>query len=140
MGKTNWTRVFLGGLLAGFVTIVLAIVVDSIYGFKLWLSVADSLGLSYQRSPGKSIIYIVLAFTGGILSVWLYSAIRPRYGAGPKTAFMVGLVYWAFGTLLPYIGFGVGGLFPFNYVLIFVSSYLVVFVLGTLAGASVYKE
>ena len=49
MGKTNWTRVFLGGLLAGFVSIVLAIVVDSIYLYERWLSVADNLGLLYQR-------------------------------------------------------------------------------------------
>lgn len=49
MGKTNWTRVFLGGLLAGFVSIVLAIVIDSIYLYERWLSVADNLGLLYQR-------------------------------------------------------------------------------------------
>lgn len=31
----------------------------------------------------------------GIATVWLYAAIRPRFGPGPKTAIWAGLVVWA---------------------------------------------
>jgi hypothetical protein len=30
----------------------------------------------------------------GILSVWLYAAIRPRYGAGPTTSVIAGFAVW----------------------------------------------
>jgi hypothetical protein len=47
----------------------------------------------------------------GILMVWLYVAIRPRYGAGPKTAALAGLAAWAIGTLLPNAGLWTAGVF-----------------------------
>ena len=31
----------------------------------------------------------------GIATVWLYAAIRPRFGPGPKTAIWAGLIVWA---------------------------------------------
>jgi hypothetical protein len=30
-------------------------------------------------------LYIVMDFVVGILTVWLYAAIRPRYGPGPSS-------------------------------------------------------
>ncbi len=30
----------------------------------------------------------------GIVLVWLYAAMRPRFGAGPKTAIIAGLTLW----------------------------------------------
>ena len=31
--------------------------------------------------------------------MWLYAAIRPRYGPGPKTALMAGLAWWVIVSL-----------------------------------------
>ena len=42
----------------------------------------------------------------GIATVWLYAAIRPRFGPGPKTAIFAGLIVWALSYLFPAI---VGG-------------------------------
>jgi hypothetical protein len=39
--------------------------------------------------------FILLAFVLGFLLVWTYSAIRPRYGAGPRTALKAGGAVWA---------------------------------------------
>ena len=53
-------------------------------------------------------VFVVLTFVLGLVTVWLYAAIRPRFGAGPKTAIIAGvfghaptstsqshLAYWA---------------------------------------------
>ncbi len=39
----------------------------------------------------------------GIATVWLYAAIRPRFGPGPKTAICAGLVVWALSYVFPAI-------------------------------------
>jgi hypothetical protein len=35
-----------------------------------------------------------LNFAAGIWIMWLYAAIRPRYGPGPKTAALAGIAGW----------------------------------------------
>jgi len=42
-------------------------------------------------------MFTVWCFLVGIFAVWLYAAIRPRYGAEPKTA---GAAVWGLGYLL----------------------------------------
>ncbi len=31
------------------------------------------------------VLYLGLGFMVGIVAVWMYAAVRPRYGAGPST-------------------------------------------------------
>ena len=46
------------------------------------------------ESPYSVPIFAVYGFLLGIVAVWLYAAIRPRFGPGPKTAAMAGLAVW----------------------------------------------
>jgi hypothetical protein len=39
-------------------------------------------------------ILVAMCFGLGLLMVWLYTAVRPRLGPGPKTAVCVGLLVW----------------------------------------------
>ena len=48
MGKTNWKRVFLGGLLAMVVIRVLGGVASVLYLEKVWYPAMEALGLSTQ--------------------------------------------------------------------------------------------
>ena len=91
MGKTNWKRVFLGGLVAGIVSLVLRLTAETVYLQKLWNPSLEALGHPLKETAGMAIFWTVFILVGGILAVWLYSAIRPRYGAGPKTAVIAGL-------------------------------------------------
>ncbi len=73
--------------------------------------------------------------------VWLYAAIRPRYGAGPKTAVWAGLAVWVAGVLLPNAVFmGAAGLFPASLTVMTTAAGIVELVVATLAGAALYKE
>jgi hypothetical protein len=71
--------------------------------------------------------------------VWLYAAIRPRYGMGPKTAAMGAFAFW-----LVNVGFQLAqngmGLFPTNLIVMSTIASLVGMVLAAQAGAWQYKE
>ncbi len=142
MGKINYGRVFLGGLLAGLVAILLKSVSWVLFGSKQWKPAMEALGRPLQVTTGFAIFWIVMFFAVGISAVWLYAAIRPRYGAGPKTAICAGVAFWFVGALLPELVFGsMGlGLFSARLLAIDVCSYFVIIVAATFVGAWQYKE
>ena len=67
MGKTNWVRVFLGGVVAGIVIIVLEMIAGRIYLGKIWAPVLENLNL--QGSIGLLIVGLIMWIVLGILSV-----------------------------------------------------------------------
>ena len=140
MGKTNWARVFLGGLVAGVVLLVLGFAAYAIYLEELYTPAIEALGLSTQITAWTYILAVVMSLVSGILAVWLYSAIRPRYGVGPKTAVIAGIAFYVLSGLLPAISLGSMGMFPVNTLVIDGISALVICIVATLAGAWVYKE
>lgn len=92
-------------------------------------------------SSTQIIGFSVLGFAYGIFTVWLYAAIRPRYGAGPKTAVCAGLAVWVAGLLIPNFALmGVTGLFPSSLTVMTTLGGIVEGVAGALAGAALYKE
>jgi hypothetical protein len=79
-------------------------------------------------------------FAAGFLVVWLYAAIRPRLGAGPKTALCAGLFCWAaidgMGTAVPVFLH----IYRVDLGLIGVGYSLVEMVAAAVVGAYFYKE
>jgi len=140
MGKINWARVFLGGLLAGVVFNIILFAAGAIYLDDLFVPALEALNPNYQSTTGSLAFWLVLNFVSGILVVWLYSAIRPRYGAGPKTALILGLVLWIMGPLTLDCILGAMQLFPGTTLVVDALTGLLMFVVATLAGAWVYKE
>ena len=141
MGKINWTRVLIGGLIAG--------VVGNLLGFAGWglftrpsLSVAlEALGRPLQETVGGTVLAVVLGFLVMILAIWLYAAIRPRCGAGPRTALMAGVAAGLLFAVFPDIGWGLTLRFlPARVWLTDAVVSLVVIVVATLLGAYFYKE
>jgi hypothetical protein len=140
MQRTNWRLVFLGGLLAGIVMNILGFLALEIYLRKLWNPALEALNPTFQETIGFQIFWAVLYLISGILAVWLYSAIRPRYGSGPKTAFLAGFMFWVLSGLSFAVVLGSLGLFPVNLLVIDSLTYLVMLVVATLLGASIYQE
>ena len=94
----------------------------------------------FEDTTGLQLIYLVFHLVAAILAVWLYSAIRPRLGAGPKTALIAGLFVWFFYGLCFGLNAGAMGLIPTNVLVADSLTTLVQYVVATLAGAWVYKE
>ena len=138
MGKINNGRVLLGGLLAGLVINIIEFVVHQVILGEQWHEAVAALNLQ-PWSRVEWVVWAVIMFLVGIFIVWLYAAIRPRYGAGPKTAVCAGLAVW-FSCFLLGWGGAVYTVLPCNLVGIAVIVGLVEAVLAALAGGWVYKE
>ena len=139
MGKINWSRVILGGLLAGIVVNVFEGVAGTVLQEE-YAAAMEALGKSMEMSASTMIFYLAWGFIYGIVAVGLYAAVRPRFGAGAKTAVGVGFVVWLIAYLMPSLGYAVSGLFPTGLLLIGTVVGLAESVIGTVLGAWVYKE
>ena len=138
MGKINWTRVILGGLAAGLIINVFESVLNEVILAKDMEAAVSALGK--QMGGGALAMFIAWGFLVGIFAVWLYAAIRPRYGAGPKTAACAGAAVWGLGYLLASVTPIALHLFPRRLMAIGLVAGLVEVIAGTLAGAWLYRE
>ncbi|MBI4500530.1 MAG: hypothetical protein HY700_05155 [Gemmatimonadetes bacterium] len=139
MGKINWGRVLAGGLLAGLVLNIGDFLVNGVALSTQWNAALQALGKS-EMSPALIAWFVLYDFLAGIFLVWLYAAIRPRFGAGPRTAVYAGLAFWALAGLLHGVAEAPLGLFPMNLYLATVACLLVLAPVAAVAGAWVYKE
>ncbi len=96
MTKINFARVVLGGLVAGVLLILGDTLMHTAVLGEQWTAAMAAQGVA---EPGTSAIvfFSILDLIIGIAMVWLYAAIRPRFGAGGRTAIVTGLVVWFFG-------------------------------------------
>ncbi len=138
MGKINWGRVLGGGLLAGVVLNVWDFLINGMWLKNDWNAAMHALG---KGDMDMSMIkwFIVCDFVVGIWLVWLYAAIRPRYGMGPKTAAMGAFGFWIV-TAAFQLTQSAMGLFPMDLLVKGIIAGLVGFVLAAQAGAWQYKE
>jgi hypothetical protein len=136
----NWSRLLAGGLYAA--AVVLAIE----FGFHWWLRGADwwfFQALAHPLQEAKGLLLYVGRYTlVGLTAIWLYVALRPRFGPGPKTAILSGFAYWVIGYALPVWGFYylIGSDYRAELLRLPALVALLEVTLGTLAGASVYHR
>jgi hypothetical protein len=138
MGKINWARVFLGGLLAGVIIIAVDFFTNGIVLGRDWEAAMKALGRT--MSPGTLVVFVIWGFLAGISAIWLYAAARPRFGPGAKTAAFTGFAFWIFGYALPNLGQLGFGLFPQRLIIVSTLAGLVEVILASVAGAWLYKE
>ncbi len=140
MGKINWARVFLGGLLAGVIINVFEFVTNSVFLAAEWEVMMKALGRTTLPSASGAVIFLIWGFLSGIGAIWLYAAARPRFGPGVKTAALTGFAFWVLTTVLCAIDEAGVGLYRPRLLIILVLVCLVQSVLASIAGAWVYKE
>jgi hypothetical protein len=140
MGKINLGRVILGGIVAGIVSDILGFLVDGVLLAPRWNEGMTELGHG-DFSSNMWIWFNVLGIVSGIVVIWIYAAIRPRFGAGVHTAICAGVAAWIFTSLIPNLSFmWIAGLFSRRLCAYTTAGALVEVVLGAIAGAAVYKE
>lgn len=140
MGKINMGRVLLAGLVAGLVSDALGYLVDGVLLEPRWSAGMLALGHS-EFAPDQWIWFNLLGLVTGIVLIWIYAAIRPRFGAGPKTAILAGLAVWVVGVLIPNLSFmWFAGLFSKHLTAYTTAGALIEILAGALAGAALYNE
>jgi hypothetical protein len=84
-------------------------------------------------------IFVAITFVQGIVLIFLYAGLRPRFGAGAKTAVIAALIMWIV-VMMGAVTDVVIGLTPANLVALAGAWSLVETIVGAVAGAWVYKE
>jgi len=101
----------------------------------------DDAVLHVARSEGRILLTedIVLDLLEGITILWLYAAIRPRYGPGARTAIIAAFAWWFIVSLgdATWCSFG---FFPASTAIPLMIGTIPAIILATLTGAKFYKE
>jgi len=139
MGRINIGRLILGGIVAGIVGDILGYIVDGVMLAPQWAAGMTALGRT-EFSVGQNVLFNIMGLVYGIFTIWLYAAIRARYGAGPKTAVYAGVAAWVAGSLLPNTFMGATALFPTGLIVMTTAAAIIESVVAALAGAALYKE
>ena len=139
MGKINLGRVILGGIVAGIIVNAFEFVLNGMLLDKQWTDLMAS--INRPALGVTEIVYFnVFGFAMGLVAVWTYAAIRPRFGEGPKTAVYAALLTWVTGYVLVDVTPTIMGIFPMSMTMMLIGVGLVEIVVATLAGAWLYKE
>jgi hypothetical protein len=139
MAGINTGSVIKGGLAAG----VLINISEAILNMPVLGAQFEAFMKSLNLPPvsGVDIGYFVLmGFVQGGLIAWLYAAIRPRLGPGPKTATIAGLFVWFFASFVCVTGFAALGMFPRDLLLITLVWTLVEQILAAQVAGWIYSE
>jgi len=144
MGKINVGRVIGAGLLAGLIMNVSQFVLHAVVlagdGAKL-MEDWKKLGLNIEPDPMLLLWLVAVTFGLGVMALWTYAAIRPRFGPGPRTAVVAGLAVWAlsyfYAGVYVYAGMVI---LPMKLTWLPVAWSLVEVPVATLVGAWLYKE
>ncbi len=139
MGKINMQKLLIGGLIAG---VVLNVIDSVLFGVVLKDQMAAAMTSINRPAMTNAQIpwFVLLDFVAGVFLVWLYAAIRPRFGAGPGTAAKAGVAAWFLGSLLVTLFMWPTHLMPQNLTIITTLVPLVEWPLATVIGAKFYTE
>ena len=85
-------------------------------------------------------LWTLMCLLYGIVGVWIYAAIQPRYGAGPRTAFLTGLLLWTVSKLTVALDFISIGILPSGLIAGQLIGGFVALMAGTLLGARFYQD
>ena len=139
MPSINMKGVVIGGLLAGLIINIS----ESILNIPVLGAQFEAAMKALNLPPvgnGAVVVFLIGGFVLGLLLVWLYAAIRPRFGGGPKTAIIAAIVFWFLAYFWPSLGTGLLGIMPMKLLLIAVVWGLVEVMVAALVGGAVYKE
>ena len=139
MARINVKGVVIGGLLAGLIINIS----ESILNIPVMGAQMEAAMKALNLPPvgmGPIVVFLIGGFVLGLILVWFYAAIRPRFGAGPRTAFIAAIVFWFLAYFWPSLGIGLMGVMPMKLLLVGVVWGLVEVVVAALAGGAIYKE
>jgi hypothetical protein len=139
MAKINLLRLLIGGLVAGLVINVGEFILNGVILASALDAFRAELGLvapsALQLAAGS-----IITFAYGIVLIWIYVSIRPRFGAGPRTAVIAGLTFWIIAYVLFTTSILASGLFTPQLTLFSILWGVFEAPIAALTGAYLYRE
>lgn len=139
MRGINVGRWLLGGVAAGLVMWLVEGGASLLYMEQMEAALATH-GLSMPVTPGMIATTVLVSLIAGLVLVFLYAAIRSRFGPGPKTAMIAAAALWSGGWLLSLIGYGMIGLYPAGLLTMWGAVGLAEMMIAALIGGAIYRE
>ncbi|MGE0449361.1 MAG: hypothetical protein AB7Q29_07240 [Vicinamibacterales bacterium] len=141
MARINGARVIIGGLLAGLLLNIGDFLINGVLLADEFRAGLVRLGLDPVALEAASVTmrWVAVDFALGLLLVWTYASMRPRFGPGPRTAI---LAFVPTFVAITSIMFGLAGMGFFTLSLFSkITAYSAVnAIVASLAGAWAYKE
>jgi hypothetical protein len=131
-------RLILSGLVAGFIINLGELAVNVWLLGNAWAEALAAFGIRLGFTA--LVLWGVGSFVVGIVGVWIYVAIRPRYSPGGATAMRAALALWAVTYLYAAIGALGTSLFPRGLVVAATAWGLVEMAVAVYVGAWLYRE
>jgi hypothetical protein len=101
MLKINMGKVVLGGIAGGIVLNIVDYLVNGMWLKDQWAAASAKLNTGVDAMAGNAIAgYVVGDFLFAILIVWVYAAIRARFGAGRGTAAKASGFVWVITAII----------------------------------------
>ena len=138
----NTQKVIVGGVAAGVVVGAVDYVLNGILLAEQNEAALNALNpdLAANLEGGASIAFgVVAVLLFGIIMSWTYAAMRPRFGAGAKTAVLAAIQLWCLITLI-FGGMAFGGMFTWSYVAMGSVIMAVELLIGTNVAGYLYSE
>jgi hypothetical protein len=138
----NPRRVITGGLVAGVVIILFNILAQFVLADRVKQEMNNWIPASADRmSMGVGVIAagLMMKFVVGIILIWVYAAIRPRFGPGPQTAAYVAIAVWILGAVF-FSDLPLMGMMSITTYILLETLQLVTFLIASLVGAKMYSE
>lgn len=139
MGGINVGRWLASGFAASVVVFLVEGMASVFYMDEMEASL-DALGIAMEMSTSGWIMAILASLIVGLTIMFFYVAARPRFGPGPKTAFLAGTVIWLSGNVLALIGYQMIGIYPTSMLVMWGGIGLVEMNLAALVGGWIYRE
>ena len=134
----NGKRILLAGLAAGVAMDVMDVITNAVIFGSRWSEAYKALGLPGQN-PAIPAFWLTFDLFAGVIVAWLYAAMRPRFGAGPRTAIYAAFVQWLLVHLTLYSHLA-DGVFPAQVLIGTSMGELVSSVVGGLIAVYLYQE
>jgi hypothetical protein len=116
-------------------------VVHGVFLKQLWVDVVRWNGHNPPDDPGRGVGYHVLYDLAKAAAVaFLYAAMRPRFGKGPKTALIAGVIVWGLAIPTALCGLVPTQFFPRMFLLKWSLFALVPTLIAAVAAGALYKE
>jgi len=139
MSQINLGRVVIGGLLAGLIINFGEFILNGVLLFDEMNAAMAAL----NKPPVDNnmiVLFVLIGFGLGCTLVWTYAAMRPRFGAGVKTAVCASMLVWGLGYLYPNLFMIITNIFPRDMMVMVTVWGLIELIVAGIAGAWAYKE
>lgn len=136
----NTGKVVVGGLVAGVIMNAVDFVVNAVLLGARWEAAAAARNIDLTAVATRSMAgWISTDLLLGVGIVWVYAAIRPRFGPGPRTAAIASVAVWALARIA-YLSMWFTGLYSLRLVGAAALGSLVGSLAGGYAGCRMYQE